>query len=115
MRGTFERGTRVRLSFSDRPHAPVNMAGGVEEVNVCGKKCRKWHICCTVLRYILYAKFLRSLKVLWDFHRLFGSRNSPSTSILSTMLTGACGPPERLSLALPLRSNVLRMTVKLAY
>ena len=35
--------------------------------------------------------------------------------ILSAMFTGACGPPEKLSLALVQRSNVLRMTLKLAY
>ena len=36
-------------------------------------------------------------------------------SILSAMFTGACGPPEKLSVALVPRSYVLRMTVKLAY
>ena len=30
MRRTFERGTKVRLSFSGRPHAPVNMADSME-------------------------------------------------------------------------------------
>ena len=39
----------------------------------------------------------------------------PAFSILSTMFTGACGLPEKLSLALVPRSNVLRMIVKLAY
>ena len=34
--------------------------------------------------------------------------------ILSAMFTGACGPPEKLSLALVPLSNVLRMIVKLA-
>ena len=36
-----------------------------------------------------------------------GSRNRPTT--------GACGPPEKLSLALVSRLNVLRMIVKLVY
>ena len=30
MRRTFERGTKARLSFSGGPHAPVNMADGME-------------------------------------------------------------------------------------
>ena len=30
MRRTYERGTRARLSFSGGPHAPVNMAGSME-------------------------------------------------------------------------------------
>ena len=68
--------------FSGGPHAPVNMAESIEEVNVGGKKRRKWHVCCAVLRYISYAKFSQILEVLRDFHRLFGSRNSPTTGIL---------------------------------
>ena len=39
----------------------------------------------------------------------------PAFSILSAMFTGACGPPEKLSLALMQRLNLLRMIVKLAY
>ena len=35
--------------------------------------------------------------------------------ILSTMFTGACGPPEKLSLALMPRSYALRMIVKVAF
>ena len=38
-----------------------------------------------------------------------------TSSILSAMFTGACGPPEKLSLALVPRSYVLRMIVNLAY
>ena len=38
MSRTFVRGTKVRLSFSSAPHAPVNMADSIEEVNVGGKK-----------------------------------------------------------------------------
>ena len=57
----------------------------MEEVNVGGQKRRKWHVCCAVLRYISYAKFLQILEVLRDFHRLFGSRNSPTTGILHTV------------------------------
>ena len=36
-------------------------------------------------------------------------------SILSVMFTGACGLPEKLSLALALRLNILPIIVKLAY
>ena len=35
--------------------------------------------------------------------------------MLSAMFTGACGPPEKLSLTLVQHSNVLYMTVKLTY
>ena len=33
-----EPGTKARLSFSGGPHAPVNMANSMEEVNVGGNK-----------------------------------------------------------------------------
>ena len=39
----------------------------------------------------------------------------PAFSILSAMFTGGRGPPEKISLPLVLRLNVLRMIVKLAY
>ena len=41
MQSTYERGTKARLSFSGEPHAPVNMADSMEEVNVGGEKQRK--------------------------------------------------------------------------
>ena len=84
---------------------------------VSEKKCRKCHVCCAVLHYISYAKFSQILRVLWDSHRLFGSRNSPTTGTLhsiSAMFTSVCGPSEK-RLALPLCLNILRMIVKLAY
>ena len=59
MRRTFERGTNARLSFSGGPHASVNMADSMEEVNEGGEKRRKWRVCCAVLRYISYAKSLK--------------------------------------------------------
>ena len=101
-------------SFSGRPHASVNMADSMEEVNVGEKKSK---VCCAALRYISYAKFSQNLEVLWDFHRLFGSRNSPTTGILHTVrhVYRACGPPEKLSLTLVPRLNILRMLVTLAY
>ena len=83
MRRMYERGTKARLTFSGGPHAPVNIADSMEEVNVGGKNGMR--VCCAVLRYISYAKFSQILEVLWDFHRLFGSRNSPTTGILHTV------------------------------
>ena len=82
MRRAYERGTKARLSFSGGPHAPVNMTDSMEEVNVGGKKRRKWQVCCAVLRYISYAKFSQILEVLREFHRLFRSRKSPTLDIL---------------------------------
>ena len=48
------------------------MACSVEEVNVG----------LGVLCFISYAKFSKILEVPWDSHRFFGSRNSPTISIL---------------------------------
>ena len=36
MRRAYERGTKARLTFSGGPHAPVNMADSMEEVNAGG-------------------------------------------------------------------------------
>ena len=84
MRRTYERDTKARLSFSGRPHAPVNRADSME-VNIGGKKNRKWHSG-NVQRNISYAKFSKKfLEVLRDFHRLFGSRKILPTSILHTV------------------------------
>ena len=84
------------------------MADSIEEVNVGGKK--------TLLRYISYTKFLQILEVLRDSHHLLDPETVqlPAFSILSAMFTGACGPPERLSLALAPHSFILRMIAKLA-
>ena len=74
--------------------APVNMADSMGEAKVGGKTQEMARLLrCTALSY---AKFSQTLEVLGDFHRLFGSRNSPTTGIF----TGACGPPEKESLAL---------------
>ena len=62
MHGTYERGTKVMLSFSGRSHTPVNMADSMEEVNVGGggeTEEMQHLLCCTQ-----------------DLHRLFGLRNS---------------------------------------
>ena len=75
-------------------HAPVNMADSMGEAKVGGKTQEMARLLrCTALSY---AKFSQTLEVLRDFHHLFGSRNSPTTG----MFTGACGPPEKESLAL---------------
>ena len=85
MRRTHDRCTKARLSFSGEPHAPVNMVDSMEEVNVGRKKRRRWHVCCAVLQYISYTNFAQILGVLRDSHRLFASRNSPTTGILHTI------------------------------
>ena len=66
-----------------QPHASVNMANSMEEMNDSAKKHRKWHVCCAVLCYILYAKFSQFLEVCQDC--LFGSRNSATNSIFRTI------------------------------
>ena len=50
----YERGTKARLSFSGGPHAPVNMADSMEEVNEGGKKRRKMASLprCTALYFV---------------------------------------------------------------
>ena len=87
MRRMFKRVTKARLSFSGGPHAPLNMADSMEEVNVNGwEKRRKWHsstevleVPCTIFRTPRFRQVLR------DFHRFFGSRNSPTTGNLHTI------------------------------
>ena len=51
----------------------------------------------------------------WHFLRFSFFPPTFTSSILSAMFTGACDPPEKLSLALVPRSYVLRMIVKLAF
>ena len=79
MRRTYERGTKPRISFSGGPHTPANMADSMEEVNV-GVKMQEMAclLCCTALYFAIF-------EALWDFHRLFGSRNSPTTDVLHTI------------------------------
>ena len=52
-----------------------------------------------------FLKFFRTSTVSLDPETV----ELPTFSTLSAMFTGACGPPEKLSLALVPRSNVLRM------
>ena len=86
MRRTFERSTKARLGFSGGPHAPINMA------NISECRWKETQRIARLLRYISCDKLSQILEVLRDFHRLFGSRSSPTTGILSAMFTGACGP-----------------------
>ena len=118
MRRTHEPGTKARISFSGGPHAPVNMANSMEEVNVGGNKNPQEMtrlLRCTALHFVSQV-----------FANPWSSSGLPSPldpetvqllafSILSAMFTGVCGPLEKLGLALVPRSNVLRMTVQLAY
>ena len=71
---THEHGTKVRLSFSGGPHAPVNMAYSMEEVNISGKNVRNGTFAALYFAIFRTAS-CRNLEVLQDFHRLFGSRN----------------------------------------
>ena len=58
---TYERGTKARLSFSGRPHAPVNMANSIEDVNV-GEKNNTGNGTFAVLCYISCRSFCKSSK-----------------------------------------------------
>ena len=109
MRRTFERGTTATLSFSGGPHAPVNIADNMENAGswtISGSKVPKSF------------KDLRKLSERNIAQYSTGNGFFPPTftsSILSAMFTGACGPPEKLSLALVSCLYVLRMIVKLVY
>ena len=84
------------------------MADNMEEVNVSGKKCRKW------LRTPSFSNILKFFVTLIA-HLDPETIQLPAFYTLSAMFTGACGPPENPSLTLVLRLNVLRMNVKLTY
>ena len=105
------------ISFSGGPHAPANMADSMEEVDVSGKKAGNGTFAALYWAKFPMPRFLKSLK----FFRTSIASLDPETvqllafSILSAMFTGACGPPEKLSLALALLLNVLYRIVKLAY
>ena len=81
---TYGRGTKTRLSF-------VNMADSMEQVDVSGKKHRKWHVYCAVL-YSVSQGFANP----WSYLKLFGLPSPldpetvqlPAFSILSATFTG---------------------------
>ena len=54
---THEHSTKVRLNFSGGPHAPVNMADTMEEVNAC----EKMQEMARLLRCTLYYIFVRQV------------------------------------------------------
>ena len=96
----------------------VNMAGSVQEVNVGGKKPAVNY----TFTALYWAVFIRqvfanpwSSSGLSSPLRILKQSNYWHSSILSAMFTGACGSPEKPSLALVSRSCVLRTNVKLAY
>ena len=117
MRRTYECGTKARLSLSGGPHTPVIMADGME-ANVGGENYGKWQVCCAVLRYIFRtSSFRKSLKFFGTSIASLDPEtvDLPAFYILFVTFTGACGPPEKLSLALAPRSIVLHTIVKLTY
>ena len=107
---------RVSQSCADRKsaapkwglaHAPVNMADRWKKWMSVEKTKETTHFAALYYAIFRMQSFRKSLKVLWDFHRLFGSTKIPTTVIPATF-SEACGPPEKLSLAL---ANVLRMVL----
>ena len=113
MRTMYECGTKARLTFSGEPHAPVNMADSMGEVMKVEKNAVNGILETFAPLYCAIFRTPRFRKSLKCFRTSIASLD-PET-VLSAMFTGACGPPEKLSLALAPRSNVLRMIVKLAY
>ena len=101
MRRTYERDTKARLSFYGRSECRW------------GKNARNTMFAVLYCAIFRTPRFCKPLK----FFRTSIASLDPETvqllpfSILSAMFTGARGPPEKLSLALAPRSNVLRMTV----
>ena len=117
MRRTYERGTKARLTFSGGSHAPANMVDSKEEVNVGQRNAGNGTFAVLHCAIFRTPSFRKSLKFFWTSIASLDPETVqlPAFSILSAMFTGACGPPEKLSLALVQRSYVLRMIVKFAY
>ena len=115
MRRTHERGTKARLSFSGGPHVPVNMADSMENAG-------SWTVSGSKEAMEVPKNFKDLLKLGVRNIAQYSAANVPFPSFFhrhslpySAMFTGACGPPEKLSVALVPRSCVLRMIVKQAY
>ena len=111
---TFTHGTKVRLSFSDRPNAPVNIADSMENAGSCS-----W-----IQRGDGSHEELQGFAKPWrtKYRRVQRSKHAipcffstDTSSILSAMFTGACGPPEKLGFTLMPCSYILYMIVKLTY
>ena len=75
-------------SFSGGPHAPVNMADSMEEVNVGAKNAGNGILETSAplycVGYISYAKFRKSLTLFGT--SIFGSRNSPTMPCLQELV-----------------------------
>ena len=82
-------------------NAPVNMVDSMEEVNVSGKTHRKWHFCWLIFCAPIFHKSLKF------FGTSITSLDPETVELPAAMRTyppcfaGACGLPEKLSLALP--------------
>ena len=91
---TFERGAKARLSFSGRPHTSTNMADSME-VNVGTKNTGNGMF--SVLHCAIFhmLSFHKSLKFFGTSIASLDPETVqlPAFYILSTMFTGACGPP----------------------
>ena len=95
MRRTYERYTKARLSFSGGPHAPVNMADSIEDLNVGGKNAGNGTFAA------LYCAIFRTPSLRKFFGTSIASLD-PETVQLSafSILSAICGPAEEISLAL---------------
>ena len=111
MRRTYERGTKANLSFSGGPHAPVNMADSMEEVNVRGER----HVFCIVVRSTLYFVCYIFRKISKFFGISIASLSNYWHSPYIRHVYRRVWPVREASLALVPRSYVLRMIMKLAY
>ena len=80
---------RTDSSFSGGPHAPVNMADSMEEVNVGAKNAGNGILETSAplycVGYISYATFRKSLTLFGT--SIFGSRNSPTMPCLQELVT----------------------------
>ena len=136
MRRTFERGSKARLSFSGG--LCLNRTNGKDSRVRLGTNFRlyppratrscKHNGQCVECRQVDFF-WCGSPEELQGFAKAWCTKYSavqcskhaisffPATfaSILSAMFTGACGPPEKLSLAYMPCSYILRMIVKFAY
>ena len=106
---TRERGAKARLSFSG---GSVNMADSMEKVNVGGKNAGNGTFAALYSAIFRTPSFCKSLKFFGTSIASLGPETVqlPAFPLFSAMFTGACGPPEKLSLALAPR--FLRMIVQ---
>ena len=91
------------------------MADSMEEVNVATRNAGNGMFAALHCAIFCMPSFHKYLKFFWTSTAYFDPETVqlPAFFILSIMFTGVCGLPEKLSLALVLHSNVMRMNVKL--